>query len=531
MSMTLPITIPSTPSAGNSPASDDSSNPPRTPRSPTSAHTLALSSSADQSAINSNAQSQTSNANPANAAVTQVKRKPSRRANTAERRATHNAVERQRRETLNGRFLDLAALLPNLSQIRRPSKSAIVNSSIAHIHASRRHRLLASRELRLIKLESDALRRELNEWRDRAGLPRVEEPVRGEGFAMVLSGEVEVLAAVIGEEDDEGGNGFDGYDDGDDDFVGAMANTVDDGEDMRNSFSQASAAMLKNANAFTHNIPSNPSGNNGNANPSGINIAHLMPRGGQHGGPMIASSPPNVSFENPAMTSLYEPHTGPQFSGASFLQQHHAMNQPDMDKAAAWNAHLYTAFTPQQLQQLQAQRSLLTPPASAQNMGPSPASGNGSNPFADPTSQAFFANFQRQQQLAALQHQHGNMSSRGHMYGSPPDRDDASSVGSGRGRRERSGSLSTGSGYGSPPHGSSGSYEMPNVLSSSGAGAPSDYGVPKRLGASGLHINTGVPWSTRGDAVDGMAGMVMKQSLNTPNSVGGGNGGGYGMMM
>ncbi|KAF9524479.1 hypothetical protein CPB83DRAFT_738245, partial [Crepidotus variabilis] len=46
------------------------------------------------------------------------KRKPSRRANTAERRATHNAVERQRRETLNGRFLDLAALLPNLSQIR-----------------------------------------------------------------------------------------------------------------------------------------------------------------------------------------------------------------------------------------------------------------------------------------------------------------------------------------------------------------------------------------------------------------------------
>ena len=33
------------------------------------------------------------------------KRKPSRRANTAERRATHNAVERQRRETLNSRFL------------------------------------------------------------------------------------------------------------------------------------------------------------------------------------------------------------------------------------------------------------------------------------------------------------------------------------------------------------------------------------------------------------------------------------------
>ncbi|KAF8522395.1 hypothetical protein JB92DRAFT_1735911 [Gautieria morchelliformis] len=45
-----------------------------------------------------------------------MKRKPSRRANTAERRATHNAVERQRRETLNGRFLvspfRVAALCP-----------------------------------------------------------------------------------------------------------------------------------------------------------------------------------------------------------------------------------------------------------------------------------------------------------------------------------------------------------------------------------------------------------------------------------
>ncbi|KAH8825817.1 hypothetical protein DL96DRAFT_124562 [Flagelloscypha sp. PMI_526] len=132
------------------------------------------------------------------------KRKPSRRANTAERRATHNAVERARRETLNGRFLDLAALLPNLSQIRRPSKSAIVNSSIAHINASKRHRATASRELRALKGEADALRRELNEWRDRAALPRIEEPMRGEGFGMVLSGEIEVIVTGITEEDEEG---------------------------------------------------------------------------------------------------------------------------------------------------------------------------------------------------------------------------------------------------------------------------------------------------------------------------------------
>lgn len=85
--MTLPIAIPSTPTSGNSPASDDS-NPPRTPVSPT------ISPLPDQSTTNSN-----------NNNNSQMKRKPSRRANTAERRATHNAVERQRRETLNGRFL------------------------------------------------------------------------------------------------------------------------------------------------------------------------------------------------------------------------------------------------------------------------------------------------------------------------------------------------------------------------------------------------------------------------------------------
>ncbi len=176
----------------NSPASDDS-NQPLTPTTPT----LPLASPSDELPPP-----------PHSAPVggPGQKRKPSRRANTAERRATHNAVERQRRETLNGRFLDLAALLPNLSQIRRPSKSSIVNSSIAHVHASRRHRLLAARELRALKMEADALRREINEWRDRSGVPRVEEPVRGEGFGMVISGELEVLG-VAGEEED--------YDDGD----------------------------------------------------------------------------------------------------------------------------------------------------------------------------------------------------------------------------------------------------------------------------------------------------------------------------
>ncbi|TRM58437.1 hypothetical protein BD626DRAFT_573646 [Schizophyllum amplum] len=124
------------------------------------------------------------------------RRRAARRNTTAEKRASHNAVEKARRETLNGRFLDLAALLPNLSPIRRPSKSAIVNGSIAHVQAAQRHRAAAARELRLLKLETDALRRELNEWRVRKGISLVDEPPRSDTFSMVLAGEMEVLPEV-----------------------------------------------------------------------------------------------------------------------------------------------------------------------------------------------------------------------------------------------------------------------------------------------------------------------------------------------
>ncbi|KAJ6511729.1 hypothetical protein DFH09DRAFT_1333617 [Mycena vulgaris] len=109
--------------------------------------------------------------------------------NTADRRASHNAVERARRETLNTRFLDLAALLPNLKHLRRPSKSAIVNSSIAHARAARRYRALAAAQLRTLNAECDMVRREVNQWRARAGVHPAPTPVRSEGFAQVLSGE------------------------------------------------------------------------------------------------------------------------------------------------------------------------------------------------------------------------------------------------------------------------------------------------------------------------------------------------------
>ncbi|KIY49441.1 hypothetical protein FISHEDRAFT_58327 [Fistulina hepatica ATCC 64428] len=198
--------MPTRPSSPSS-LSDDSA-PPRTPISPSIPQVPPADGQPPTATTN---------------ATANAKRRASRRANTAERRATHNAVERQRRETLNSRFLDLAALLPNISQVRRPSKAAIVNSSIAHVNASKRHRMIAARELRSMKLEADSLRRELNEWRQRANLPLVEEPERSEGFAMVLCGELEPISAIQEEEDDASG------DMADDDFVVQPSNNISRG--------------------------------------------------------------------------------------------------------------------------------------------------------------------------------------------------------------------------------------------------------------------------------------------------------------
>jgi hypothetical protein len=489
--MSLTLNIPPTPPSAHSPGSDDSNTLPRTPTSPNTA-TLPVSSEQPSSGAGQQGASTSSN--------NQMKRKPSRRANTAERRATHNAVERQRRETLNGRFLDLAALLPNLSQIRRPSKSSIVNSSIAHIHAFRRHRLLASRELRSLKGESDALRRELNEWRDRAALPRVEEPPRSEGFATLLSGEIEVLATLAEEDDENGGQGgYDDYgDDGDDYPIGSQSIAVEEPE-------VSQAALLKNmsASSLAHNMS------------PGASTGHILVRPAH--GPMIASQPPSVSYENPAMASLYEPHTG--FTpGAHFLQQQ--QQQQDVEKA--WSSQYFMGppsqvmNQTQQQQMLQAPRGFLTPPGSAHSVSPLPS------PIADNAaanvlaSQAIFANFQRQQQqLSAMQQQQ-----LGHLFGSP-ELDDASSISSGGSGRDRSMSMGNGggSGYCTPP--------IDNTYD--------DYtgmGNNRRVSTGSLHINTPAAWCGLGadGGADGLA--MLGQSMGLPIGVGGGgNGGGFLMRM
>jgi len=360
---------------------------------------------------------------------------------------------------------DLAALLPNLSQIRRPSKSAIVNSSIAHIHSSRRHRLLASRELRILKSEADALRRELNDWRDRAGLSRVEEPVRSEGFGIVLSGEVEVISLGGGmfEEDD-------GFDECDEDFVMMRNPTVplsDDGEDA-----MAAAAMLKVANpspaAFGDpNVPTGPS--------------HVISRGS---GPMIAQMPPSVSFENPVMPAMYEPQA--QFGGAYFMDQGHSQ-QLENDKITPWtagypNSHPSAPAAVGAYQGQQQQRAMLiTPPNHADAQ--------------------ILAGLKRQQQLVAMQQQMSYA-------------DDAASVLSSRsGSDQDMGEMHgrSGSTYGSSPHGSS-----PVIYDSPVAYEPSVRyeqmgGMPGGMAAGmgmGMHMGMDMGMMKQGMAVGGYTGMM-----------------------
>jgi len=532
MAMTLPLVHPSSPASANSPGADAGDRP-RTPVSPQATSEQPQSQQVPASqAPNGQA---TNAANAANGA--QMKRKPSRRANTAERRATHNAVERQRRETLNGRFLDLAALLPNLSQIRRPSKSSIVNSSIAHIHASRRHRILAARELRLLKLESDALRRELNEWRDRAGIPRIEEPIRGEGFSIVLSGELDVVSAVPGEEEDEDAQ-YNQYGEDDDEYIGPAPPMVQphmEVDDHRMNMLK-NAAAAANANPFAHSLPppvvptsATGPGHQGN----GIHLSHVgLAR--PNAPPMIHPPP----YDNgAAMAGLYD--HGQQFS--HYVQGGHSTptSAVDPEKLAAWN--MYNQQQHQQL--LQAQRSLFTPPATSHglpsnssNAGGSPPAGGpqsagAGNPSANPFSDAtFFVNLQRQQMVQ------NNGNNNGHGYAGS-DRDDASSVGSrggggagaGGNERERSGSVlsaGSGSGYGgSPPHhphhgGASpvGGFEL--GPGAAGAGQPNDQFAAARRWSVGVRdvVDLGVHGH-------GHHGLAISATGH------GGGGGGFAMMM
>jgi hypothetical protein len=344
---------------------------------------------------------------------------------------------------------------------------------------------MASRELRLLKLEADALRRELNEWRDRANLHRDEEPVRSEAFSMVLNGEVEILTSIPGmdEEEDEG------LGDNEDDLpvratpAGIGRSPPEDAEDL-NSMSAVKPAV----NLFAHNVPTQQQG--------APHLAHILPRPAPHGLPIIAQNISNVSFENPALSSLYDQQT--HVPSQQYQMQFNVGHTLDADKSAAWNNQVLST---QQLQQLANPHGLFSPSATSHG----PSSNRAGQPF---THQAYYQGLPRQQPPVQ------------HVYGSPVDSEDASSVSSGPGLCGRDSSMS-GSAYGSPQGARAGSvssqhgsYEVAGILSSGG--------IPARMSAGGAI------WSR--DEMESMA-TFRPNIPSAPIAVGGSNGGGFAMMM
>lgn len=95
---------------------------------------------------------------------------------SAERRATHNAIERARRESLNGRFLQLAASLPAISDVRRPSKSLIVNKSLDFVADAMNREAVYRLKIDNMRHENLQLRQQLNEFLAQAGLETLPQP-------------------------------------------------------------------------------------------------------------------------------------------------------------------------------------------------------------------------------------------------------------------------------------------------------------------------------------------------------------------
>ncbi|KAI9593657.1 hypothetical protein BDF19DRAFT_424278 [Syncephalis fuscata] len=114
-----------------------------------------------------------------------------RNATNAQKRANHNAIERARRECLNSKFQELAHSIPSLSQVRRPSKSVIVQKSLEYIYSSKQRTDARERHLRSVKNENVSLREEVDRLRRALGLsplperPRTASPEPEENFDSV----------------------------------------------------------------------------------------------------------------------------------------------------------------------------------------------------------------------------------------------------------------------------------------------------------------------------------------------------------
>ncbi|KAJ2611240.1 hypothetical protein H4S08_003253 [Coemansia sp. RSA 1365] len=93
----------------------------------------------------------------------------------AQRRATHNAIERARRESLNGQFQDLASAVPALIHVRRPSKATIVEKSLEYIRTFKEHLGNRDQYIKKLQLRNLSLHDEVNRLRNQLGLEPLAE--------------------------------------------------------------------------------------------------------------------------------------------------------------------------------------------------------------------------------------------------------------------------------------------------------------------------------------------------------------------
>jgi len=335
------------------------------------------------------------------------------------------------------------------------SFSPIVNSSIALIHTQRRARAIAGRELRNLKAEADALRRELNEWRDRATLPRVEEPPRSGDFLTLLTLEEDEIG-----EDERRAYEMRDRDDGDDE---------DDGpEDLNDGHVRIAH--------HPHQQPPHPMHQVHHQMGFPIQQSHHHHRMSVHTGGGL--SPFDNSVAAAAAAALYDPHS--MNTPVSAM----SMGTSDSDKVAAWNAHhLYSAMTQsapspqQQWAQQAAQASLFTPPSTGHG-------GNGGappNPFASASNQAFLTNYTRQNNNSNSNGQQLFQGSPASASASPPLGLNTASI-----APKEEDASSVGSGHGSPHHSvssSPGSLELPSTTNSTSGANSNAAGALANLAA------------------------------------------------
>ncbi|CAO3618786.1 unnamed protein product [Cunninghamella blakesleeana] len=78
----------------------------------------------------------------------------------SDRRSAHNALERQRRETLNSKFQELAHALPALQSCRRPSKTMIVSTSLDFVSKSLQRENSYVNQIKDLRKQNERLRKQ-----------------------------------------------------------------------------------------------------------------------------------------------------------------------------------------------------------------------------------------------------------------------------------------------------------------------------------------------------------------------------------